>query len=287
MHQKPLDWKRDLDENWYWYLTGEHKNGYSKRYGLIVKLQDIFANVLPGAPRCAECNLPMAGISSWVIGSRPSTYSPRLCNLCERALRNHEAGAEVELSMLFADVRGSTGLAQNTSTDEFKRLIQQFYRVVTGILVRDNAMVNRLMGDQVIGLFVPRFAGPGHARVAVDAAREILGATGHADRQGPWIPVGIGIHTGMAYVGTVGTATGVNEIAVLGSAPNLAARLSAHAADGEVMVSEAAAAAAQLDDQNTKSRQLDLKGIDQPVAVRVLCDAFVRGQPGQSKAEMA
>ncbi len=185
-------------------------------------------------------------------------------------MRKEEAGAEVELSMLFADVRGSTTLAQATTTDEFKRLIQQFYRAATEVLVQHNAMVNRLMGDQVIGLFVPRFAGSRHAKVAVAAAVDILRATGHADREGPWVPVGIGVHTGLAYVGAVGTGNGVNEIAVLGSAPNLAARLSSQAADGEVIMSETAAAAAELATHGIESRQLDLKGISHPVAVRVL-----------------
>jgi adenylate cyclase len=270
MQKKQFDWKSDLNENWYWYLTGEHKNGYSSRYELIVKLHNIISGVLPGAPRCIECNLPMAGVSSWILGSHPSSYNPRLCNMCERDLRKLEAGAEVELSMLFADVRGSTSLAQNTSTSDFKEIIQRFYRVVTEVLIKHDAMVNRLMGDQVIGLFAPRFAGTGHAKVAIASALEILKATGHEDPQGSWIPVGIGVHTGLAYVGAVGTGNGVNEIAVLGSAPNLAARLSSQAVDGEVIVSETAAAAAGLTEQDQERRILELKGIDQPVAVRVL-----------------
>ena len=185
-------------------------------------------------------------------------------------MRKEEAGAEVELSMLFADVRGSTTLAEKTTTSEFKKLIQRFYTAASDVLVQHNAMVNRLMGDQVIGLFVPRFAVSGHARVAVAAALDLLRATGHEDREGPWVPVGIGVHTGVAYVGAVGTKEGVNEIAVLGSAPNLAARLSSQAADGEVILSEAAAASAELATEGMESRHFHLKGISQPVSVRVL-----------------
>src|SRR5438132_6144105 len=102
------------------------------------------------------------------------------------------------------------------------------------------------MGDQVIGLFVPRFAGEAHSRAAVTAALDLLRATGHTDPAGPWVPVGAGIHTGSVYVGAVGASGGVNEIAVLGSAANLAARLSSQAAAGEVLVSEAAATRADL-----------------------------------------
>jgi adenylate cyclase len=265
-----LELKRNLNENWYWYLTGEHKDGFSSQYEFIFRLQNIVARVLPGSPRCVECGLPLAGLGSWLTVTHPASYSPRLCNKCEKAMRKEEAGAELELSMLFADVRGSTSLAQTTSTSEFKEIIQRFYRAATDVLIQYDALVNRLMGDQVIGLFVPRFAGSGHAKVAVSAALDILRATGHASQGGPWIPVGIGIHTGVAYVGAVGTGSGVNEIAVLGSAPNLAARLSSQAADGEVIVSEAAALAAKLAPQEGESRQLELKGIEPAVAVRVL-----------------
>jgi class 3 adenylate cyclase len=74
----------------------------------------------------------------------------------------------------------------------------------------------------------------------------------------------------MAYVGAVGSKEGVNEIAVLGSAANLAARLSSQAADGEVIVSEAAAASAGLEGEGVENRSLELKGISQPVPVRVM-----------------
>lgn len=262
--------KQELEENWYWYLTGEHRADIPLRYENRVRNFRRMTSVLPGDPRCFECNRPFAGLGSRLFRAHPSTFSPRLCNTCERAMREEEAGAEVVLSMLFADVRGSTTLAERTSTSEFKNLIQRFYQVATDVLVQRFSMVNRLMGDQVIGLFVPRFAGSGHARVAIEAALDLLRATGHEDPGGPWVPVGIGVHTGLAYVGAVGSREGVNEIAVLGSAPNLAARLSSQAADGEVIISEVAAAAAELTSEDIESRQLNLKGIEQPVPVRVL-----------------
>lgn len=93
-------------------------------------------------------------------------------------------------------------------------------------------------------------------------------ATGHEDPNGPWAPVGVGVHTGRAYVGAVGTKDGVNEIAVLGNAANLAARLSSSAAKGEVLISDEAAAAEWMD-EGAEKRELQLKGISKPVQVRV------------------
>jgi len=183
--------------------------------------------------------------------------------------REQESGAEVELTMLFADVRDSTPLAEKTTTSEFKDVIQRFYKETSDVLVAHNAMVNRLMGDQVSALFVPRFTGKDHAKVALDAAKELLRVTGHGTAGGAWVPVGVGIHTGLAYVGAVGSANGVNEIAVLGSAANLCARLSSRAAAGEILISQDSVRSGGLDVDGLESRSLELKGISQPVSVRV------------------
>jgi class 3 adenylate cyclase len=71
-------------------------------------------------------------------------------------------------------------------------------------------------------------------------------------------------------VGAVGSKDGVTEIAVLGSAANLTARLSSKAAKGEVLISEQAATSAKLTDRTLKKRRLTLKGISKPVTVRVM-----------------
>jgi adenylate cyclase len=262
--------KQDAEENWYWWLTGESKHGYSREYERTIQRYRRLARLYPGKPRCVECFRPLAGLGSWLAGTRPSSFSPRFCNVCEQKIREVEAGAEVELSLLFADVRGSTTLAEQMTISEYRSLIQRFYQVTSKVLVEYNAMVNRLMGDQVIGLFVPRFAGSKHAEVAIAAARDMMRVTGHGEGASTRIPIGIGVHTGVAYVGSVGTNKGVNELAVLGPAANLTARLSSLAADGEILVSETAAASAQLSIEGLDGRTLELKGISQPVRVRVL-----------------
>jgi adenylate cyclase len=131
-------------------------------------------------------------------------------------------------------------------------------------------MVNRLMGDQVSALFVPRFAGKDHARIALEAAKAVLEVTGHGGKDGPWIPVGVGVHTGKAFVGAVGSGDGVNEIAVLGSAANLCARLSSQAAAGEILVSQESATLAGIQDGDGERRELELKGISEKVSVQVI-----------------
>ena len=172
--------------------------------------------------------------------------------------------------MLFVDVRGSTPLAESMTAAEFSRLINRFYKVATDILIRTDAMIDKLVGDQVTGLYVPGLAGPAHAQRAIAAARGIMRATGHADPGGPWIPLGAGVHTGIAYVGSVGSRDGAIDITVLGDAANTAARLSSSAGQGEVLLSQSAHASAGLALGDLETRRLALKGKSEPVSVYVL-----------------
>jgi adenylate cyclase len=185
------------------------------------------------------------------------------------------------LTLLFADVRGSTGLAERTSPLEFSRLMNRFYRVATGVLIDSEAIIDKFVGDEVVALFVPALAGSEHLRAAVRAGRGLLRATGHTDAGGPWLPVGVGIHTGTAYVGSVG-GEGVTDITALGDAVNTAARLASTAGPGEVLVSEATCAAAGLDTAGMEQRQLALRGRSEPVSVRVL-----RPAPGGPRLDEA
>jgi adenylate cyclase len=173
--------------------------------------------------------------------------------------------------MLFADVRGSTALAERMSALEFTRLMNRFYAVATDVLVQSDAMVDKLVGDEVIGLYVPGMAGVEHPRRAIEAAESLLRRTGHDDPGGPWLPVGIGVHTGLAYVGIVGGADGnLTDFTALGDNVNITARLASQAGPGEILISDAAYAAADLDLGSSERRQLELKGKSEPTGVRVL-----------------
>lgn len=205
-----------------------------------------------------------------IYGKRPSKMNPRLCNVCEEFANKYQGGAEIELSLLFADIRGSTTIAEQMSISEFKQLIDRFYRAATDVMIQTDALIDKLIGDEVTGLYIPGYAGPEHARRAIEAALEILRVTGHSSSTGPWIPVGAGVHTGRAYVGAVGSGEGVVDITALGDAPNIAARLASNANAGEVLVSEDTIAAAGLNSEKFERRLLQLKGRVESINVRVL-----------------
>ena len=255
-----------VEEVWRKFLTTGHATKE-------LRMRHLFG-LLPANPRCRFCNAPFQGVGATLVrlvyDKRPSKLNPRLCNSCENLASQHQGGAEIELSMLFADVRGSTTLAERMRPAEFSRLINRFYTAVTDVLIRTDALIDKLVGDQVTGLYVPGFAGTEHARRAVEAAQEILRVTGHGDSAGPWIPLGAGVHTGTAFVGSVGSKEGATDITVLGDAANTAARLSSNARQGEILISEAAYAAAGLDLPDLERRVLELKGKCEPVTVHVL-----------------
>jgi adenylate cyclase len=183
----------------------------------------------------------------------------------------YPGGTELEISMLFVDVRGSTGLAEQMTAGDFGQLMNRFYKVATDVLIRTDAIIDKFVGDEVIGLYLPIFTGPDHARPALIAARELLVATGHSHEEGPWLPIGIGVHTGPVFVGTVsGAEDSVTDITALGDNVNVAARLASMAAPGEALISEIAYAAGGADLGELERRQLDLKGRNEPVPARVL-----------------
>ncbi|MGO8920778.1 MAG: adenylate/guanylate cyclase domain-containing protein [Stellaceae bacterium] len=223
---------------------------------------------LPSNPRCKMCNAPFRGIGAplmRLIGKRPARQNPRFCAFCERVTREHPGGAEVEMSLLFADVRGSTALAEHSSPTEFARLMNRFYNAATRVLIDTDALIDKLVGDEVVAHYLPGFAGPAHAKQAIMAARRLLAETGHGRPGGPWLPIGIGVHTGTAYFGNVGSRETFTDVTALGDAVNVTARLSSLAQGGEILASAAACDAAQLDLSGLERRKLDLKGHSQPI----------------------
>lgn len=230
--------------------------------------------LLPSDPRCTVCHAPFEGpggvFVSRVFNKRRSQNNPLFCTSCEDAAKRMHAGVETEMSMLFADIRGSTSLAEGMSASEFKRLIDRFYSETTHVLSHSLAFIDKLAGDEVSGFYLPGFVGGSYARRSVEAAREILRVTGHGRVRGPWVPVGVGINTGEAYFGTVGEDDDLLEMTALGDAVNVAARLASAAATGEIVLSESTVHNAAIDTTHLEHRQLELKGKSEPADVWVM-----------------
>jgi adenylate cyclase len=266
---EPSEQDARVNELWYTYLTKGESEQEERRRRLF--------RWLPSSPnhdRCVNCYAPFRGVGGSIVralyNKRPSNYNPRICNICEDFARDHLGGAEIEMSMLFADIRGSTSMAEGMSPSQFKQVIDRYYKAATNVLVEDFAFIDKIVGDEVIAFFLPGLSGSDHARIAIESAEKLLRITGHADPAGPWVPVGVGVHTGTAFFGAIGSARGVINITALGDAVNTAARLASEAAAGEIVVSEEAFEASGLVRENLDRRQLELKGKSELTDVRVI-----------------
>jgi adenylate cyclase len=252
------------EEEWAAFLSGTHPH---------LQHQSMMRFV-PSSPRCKLCKAPFRGPGGLVFrryGYTPWEKNPNICGRCFKTLEFHAkacpgsgdnevAGAEVELSMLFADVRGSSTIARGMPALEFTRLMNRFYRASSDVLFAADAIVEKFVGDEVVGLFVPFLAGPDHTRKAVEAAQALLRLTGHGSDDGPWVPLGAGVHRGRAFVGVVASGESSADFTALGDPVNVAAHLASQAAIGEVLVTDEAAAAAELDLEGLERRHLSLKG---------------------------
>jgi len=185
--------------------------------------------------------------------------------------QEYPGGTEVELSMLFVDVRGSTSLAEKMSASDYSRLMNRFYKAATDVLIRTDAFIDQFVGDEAVGLYFPLFTGPNHTRAAVMGAQELLHAMGYGGKREPWIPVGVGVHTGVVFFGTISGSEGsVTDVAALGDNVNTTARIASRAGPGEALISDTAYSATGLDLGDLEQRQLELKGKSEPISVRVL-----------------
>lgn len=227
---------------------------------------------IPSAPRCKSCAAPFAGVGGVfmpLLGHARWAKNPKYCAGCFRMLRANHGGAEIECSLLFADVRGSTAMAERLPPKEFNRRMGRFYDTATAVLVDHDAYVDKFVGDEIIGIFVPAMATEAHAERAIGAAQELLKQTGHGDAGGPWVPVGVGVNTGIAYVGSIGEGHDT-ELTAMGDAVNVTARLASVANAGEVLVTVPAATAAALSTEELEHRSLELKGKSEATDVVVL-----------------
>ena len=162
-------------------------------------------------------------------------------------------------------------MAEQMSATDFTRLMNRFYVAATNVMVKTDAFIDKLIGDEVMAVYLPIFAGTNHARAALQAAQDLLRATGNEDPDGPWLPIGVGVHTGITYFGTVSGVEGTfSDFTALDDNVNIAARLASQAGPGEALISDEAYSTAVLDLGDVEMRQLELKGKSEPVSVRVV-----------------
>lgn len=254
----------ELTEMWRLMLTGRHR---------MFRRNRKFWAMLPADPRCKLCAAPFKGLGGAFAkrrGRGPDPSNPAICGVCRNFAEEMPGGADIEVTMAFADIRGSTEMAERMSPSEFARVMGEFYEVATSLLHEGDAFIDKMVGDEVIGLYLPGFSGDRHACLAIEAWTELVHRMSPAT-SGPTLPVGAAVHFGTAYVGTVGSGdTHTTDFTAMGSAMNTAARLVSAAGPWEVLVTRSALEKCESPPAVHEWRTLDLKGLADPVEAAVV-----------------
>ncbi len=238
---------------WREILMGTHPS--------LARQRRIFRHI-PSDPRCKMCLSPQAGIGGPIVrlfGFGAYPRNPQLCNSCYVQSQKHPGGTEIEITTLFADIRGSTGLAEAMGARAYSAAVNEYVRTASHAVREPGGLVDKLLGDGVMALFIPGFVGGRHAEAGIEAARAILRAVS--------LPVGIGVHTGEAWVGFVGGVDGVSDFTALGDPVNAASRLGSEAGAGEVLISGRTVEVAGLSTADLELRRLELRGRTEPLDV--------------------
>ena len=248
---------------------------------------------MPGAARdhariCRGCwdqmsvPIPIRGplaVPFRIFGITQSKMNPNICTICERAFRRVKKQRHVSATatILFADIRGYTRLSEGMNPAELSEIVSTFQdQCAQGIWAHDG-IVNKQMGDGLMAIFNFPIKIDRHAEAAIMAALDIqrrckavlTAIAGRLDEgAADTLGVGVGVHTGQVEIGEFSTVR--SDFTAIGGAVNLAARLEAQAAAGEVLVSAESAAQAPALAVNAATRTLALKGIAQPVLTHVL-----------------
>lgn len=152
-----------------------------------------------------------------------------LKNVVEKMENVTLGGKRAEVTILFTDIRDFTRISEDMKAEELSQILNEHFSLIEPIIRKYDGVVNKFLGDSIMAIFGEPVANPNHALNAVKCSQEILKrikelqSTKTEDGK-PKIDIGIGINTGMVFVGNVGTEERF-EYTVIGDAVNIASRI--------------------------------------------------------------
>lgn len=181
-----------------------------------------------------------------------------------------EGGEQVEVSILFTDVKDFTSFAESAEADEVVRCLNVLFEVIVPIIAAEGGHVDKFEGDGLMAVFGAPQQFPDHADRALCAAIEIDRRVNGAGEGGPF-EVGIGINTGRVVAGSVGGAGRLN-FSVIGDTVNVAARVEAETRrTGDDVLLTGATHEALRGDYGLKRRgERELRGLERPIELFTL-----------------
>jgi class 3 adenylate cyclase len=169
-----------------------------------------------------------------------------LSQLLEGPDEEPRSGIEREVTVVFADIRHFTNLAEGLDAPRIVSLLNEVFQLTTDRILKQGGTVDKFIGDSVMAYFGAPVPTADHSLRAVSAAIEIRSAIEERNRQIRSaadsdrldVDLGVGIHTGVVVVGTIGSDRRM-DLTAIGDAVNVAHRLEKLARPGEILVSEA------------------------------------------------
>jgi adenylate cyclase len=150
----------------------------------------------------------------------------------------HLGGEQREVSVLFADIRNFTTISEQLSPEAIVKMLNTYLSVVANAVVQHDGIVNKFAGDNIMAVWNAPQLQQEHALLAVKAAWEAqqkLAELQQRDTQPLPVQFGIGVNTGIALAGNVGSA-GRSEYTVIGDSVNTASRICSSTPGGEVWI---------------------------------------------------
>ena len=220
--------------------------------------------------------IPLRGLLSFpfrVVGVRPSRMNPNICTICESMFTRimRARSIPVDVTVMFADLRGYTSLTQAMSPHAMSGMLDAFYDECAAAIWDHDGLLNKTIGDAVMAIFNFPIQQQDHAARALQAARQIQHRwrDRHAQHPGssnaqPEAPgIGIGIDSGTVTFGEFGRSH--RDLTAIGAVVNTASRAQAAARAGEILVTRAVYERARSQLGASTPRPYDLKGIDTAV----------------------
>lgn len=241
------------------------KQVFGEGHPVLLKKQKRFLS-WPSDPRCKMCYAPFGGFGGLITrltGLMPSDRNPHYCNKCDGFLQAFPGGAEVDMTMLILDIRGSVELSGRIPPRQFAETVNAMREITSAVIAENRGFILEFQGDSVVAVFPPGFTGADHAAMGLAAAKGIVNQSVKIKGTDEVLPIGVAVHTGPIYICTVTAAGGnMQGVSVFGQGVNYVARLAASAAAGNALISSETYAAAGRDIPENDMVDIDLKGIE-------------------------
>ena len=210
-----------------------------------------------------------------MLGVKISRMNPNLCNICETMFTTVKRRKQIIVpsTVLFADLRGYTALSQEAASSDVLDMLHGFTDECAEAVWARDGIINKFIGDAMLAIFNFPIVREDHVQQAALAAQDIQRRWAKRASQATLgsrspLGLGIGIHTGMASIGEIGTA--YKDFTIIGPVVNMASRIQGVAGPGEILVSSDVYEQVKDLFSGTQSREFDLKGIERPTTLHQL-----------------